>query len=69
MKEQCVRALGADLYAEIHKELKKYKEGAADFYAVQNEVSAMVGNDKDKMNKVFLIDQIIECEKNKNYFM
>ncbi len=67
MKEQCIQALGLDLYQKIHQRLKKYKEGLADFMVVHDEVAAMVGNDKEKMNKIFLIDQIIECEKNKNY--
>lgn len=68
MKEQCILMLGIDLYNKIYVSLKKSKEKDVDFFEMQNEIKQLVGNDKEKMNKAFLIDQIIECEKTKTYF-
>jgi len=69
MKEQCIMSLGEDMYNRIYHYLKKSKEEPGDFFTVQSQLKDIVGSDKEKMNKVFLIDQIIECEKNKNYFV
>ena len=68
MKEQCIAMLGLDVYNQIYQCLKKCKEKDVDFFSIQNEIKQLVGPDKEKMNKAFLIDQIIECEKNRTYF-
>ncbi len=68
MKEQCIYMLGMELYNKIYQCLKRSKEKDTDFSTIQNEIKVLVGGDKEKMNKAFLIDQIIECEKNKTYF-
>lgn len=68
MKEQCIKILGEEMYNKIYMCLKRNKEKDTDFFVVQNEIKLLVGNDKEKINKAFLIDQIIECEKNKSYF-
>eukprot|EP00826_Nyctotherus_ovalis_P047531 TRINITY_DN5476_c0_g1_i2.p6 TRINITY_DN5476_c0_g1~~TRINITY_DN5476_c0_g1_i2.p6 ORF type:complete len:104 (+),score=51.04 TRINITY_DN5476_c0_g1_i2:1380-1691(+) len=63
-KEQCIKSLGPELYDKVYKYLKKAKETKKAFGIVQKEISGMVGNDKDKMNMVFFIDQIVDREVN-----
>ena len=69
MKEQCIKALGEEMYNKIYQYLKKNEGKTADLFAFQNELKTLIGNDKDKINKAFLIEQIIECEKGKSYFV
>lgn len=63
-KAQCVKSLGAELYENIYDYLKKAKTAKKDYAIVQKEVASMVANDKDKMNMVFFIDQIVDKDMN-----
>lgn len=66
MKNECLMVLGNETYAKLYKCLKKAKIENTDFFELQKKIETIVGNNKDKINKAFLIDQIIECEKSNN---
>jgi len=61
-KPQCIKALGVELYERIYNYLKNAKLGNKDSAIIQKDIFNMVGNDKDKMNMVFFIDQLVDKE-------
>lgn len=67
MKEQCIASLGLRLYNKIYQCLKKAKLDNIHFHTLQEQLKSIIGNDKEKMNKAFLIDQIIESEISAHY--
>lgn len=61
MKEQCIGALGAELYNKLYDCIRKLRKNGIKNYE-QSEEYKILANDKEKKNKAFNIDQIIEIE-------
>jgi len=68
-KALCLRVLGPELYEKVYAYMKKAKSARVDFPIIQKEVQILVGKDKDKMNMVFFIDQIVETESMKAIYV
>jgi len=64
MKEQCIASLGLMLYNKLYQCLKKAKIDNIDSSTLQEQLKSIIRSDKVKMNKAFLIDQIVEYELN-----
>lgn len=58
-KEKCIQILGEELYNKVYDCLKKAREKNS--FKI-NELKQLVGNDKEKLNISFLIEQIIDSE-------
>lgn len=64
MKEQCIKSLGPELFQKLYDCMKKLKKkGVYNFD--QSEEFKKLANDKEKKNRAFFIDQIIEYENTK----
>ena len=58
----CIKALGLEMYDKVYRYLLKAKKSRIDHATMQKELLMLVNNNKDKMNVVFTIDQMIESE-------
>ena len=61
MKEQCIKALGVELYNKLYECIKSLRKKGIKNYE-QSEEFKKLASDKEKKNKAFNIDQIIEIE-------
>ena len=69
MKAQCVKCFGEELYNKIYSYLMKAKTTNIDFNIMQRDINTMVGKDKDKMNMVFFIDQLVDKEMSNRIYI
>lgn len=61
-KEQCVQTLGKETFEKVYGYLRRAKMENIPPRKVKDELSKFSGNDKDKMNAIFLIDQMAELD-------
>ncbi len=61
-RAQCVKALGPELFDKVYQCIKRAMISKTDFQQMQKDLLTLVNNDKEKMNVVFLVDQMVELE-------
>ncbi len=63
MKAQCIASLGPDLYQRMYQCFIQAQEHDQPFPVLMDKIKHLVNNDKEKINKAFLIEQIIEAQR------
>ena len=63
MMTQCLASLGQDLYERMYQCFIQAQEQNQPFPLLLKKIKDLVKNDKEKLNKAFLIEQIIESQR------
>lgn len=61
-KSECVKVLGKESFNKIYNYYMKVRAGSLSLKDATEKLNAIIGNDKAKLDKAFLVEQMVELE-------